>query len=117
VEVGGKLKKALPIIVALLISCSPSYQTSSELPLEPTATPAPVGPRFHLGDRTFHPPDHVVLVYVPAHDLKMGSTDEQLKAALEQCGENSAECRDRFEREQPAHQVLRQAARFLVKEV
>jgi formylglycine-generating enzyme required for sulfatase activity len=99
------MKKIIPIIGLLIISCSPTSLTSPESTLEPTTTPVPVGPTFQPGDIAFRRPDRVMMVYVPAFYLDMGSTDEQLKAALSQCNEGPTECRDRFEREQPAHHV------------
>jgi formylglycine-generating enzyme required for sulfatase activity len=81
--------------------------TLTEAPTEkPTPAPATVGPRFDLGDFKWRPPDLTLMVYVLPQGFTMGSTDEELYAALELCGEHSADCRDRFEREQPAHHVM-----------
>ena len=100
------MKKILAIMVAILISCSPTAQTIPAPTFKPTTTPMPVGPTYRPGDRSFRRPGQVEMVYAPAFHLDMGSTDEQLLAALELCGEGESACRERFEREQPAHHVL-----------
>jgi formylglycine-generating enzyme required for sulfatase activity len=48
----------------------------------------------------------MVMVYVPAGEFQMGSTDEQVDYVGELCNEPYADCqREWFEREQPAHVV------------
>ena len=105
------MKKALLMFVTLLIACSPIEQTPIERTptapgLEPTPKLVPVGPPHTLGDLEFRRPDHVHMVYVMAHGFEIGSTDEQLSAALLLCPGTSAECSERLEREQPAHHVM-----------
>jgi formylglycine-generating enzyme required for sulfatase activity len=46
-------------------------------------------------------------VYVPGGEFMMGSTDEEVNDALQQCAEAYGDCRRSwFEDEQPAHRVL-----------
>jgi formylglycine-generating enzyme required for sulfatase activity len=70
----------------------------------PTEEPTPEGPS--LGDTRTRPIDGMVMVYVPAGEFTMGSTDEEVDNALALCNEYRGDCeRDQFEDEQPAHAV------------
>lgn len=53
------------------------------------------------------PVDGMTQVYVPGGEFMMGSTDEEVNDALQQCAEAYGDCRRSwFEDEQPAHRVL-----------
>ncbi len=66
-----------------------------------TPTPTPV-----LSDTRTHPADGMVMVYVPAGEFQMGSTDEEANHALELCNEYRDDCKwDWFDDEPPAHAV------------
>jgi formylglycine-generating enzyme required for sulfatase activity len=88
--------------------------TSSPLPsstLSPTPSPTSV-PTFpplpSLGDTWMRPADGMAMVYVPAGEFEMGSSDEEVEYALQLCDQylESGGCtRERFENEQPAHAV------------
>jgi formylglycine-generating enzyme required for sulfatase activity len=64
------------------------------------AGPSPV-------DTRTRPADGMVMVYVPAGEFTMGSTDEEVDYALELCNQYFGGCkRDWFDDEQPAHIVV-----------
>jgi len=74
--------------------------TATAIP-SPTPVPAPV-----LGATWTRPADGMVMVYVPAGEFQMGSTDAEVDAALELCNQYHRGCeRAWFEREQPVHTV------------
>ena len=64
-------------------------------------TPTPA-----VGEVWTRPADGMEMVYVPAGEFQMGSTDEQVDQAWEMCEEFNPDCRrEDFEIEQPAHTV------------
>ena len=72
--------------------------------VSPTAEPATEGPS--LGDTWTRPADGMVMVYVPAGEFQMGSTEGEVDAALALCEEYYGFClREWFDRELPAHTV------------
>jgi CubicO group peptidase (beta-lactamase class C family)/formylglycine-generating enzyme required for sulfatase activity len=80
----------------------------TETLLPPTAIPASpiatlIPPGVHsLGDTWVRPTDGMVMVYVPAGEFEMGSTDAEVDALVAEC----ADCEPNwFEQEQPAHTV------------
>jgi formylglycine-generating enzyme required for sulfatase activity len=61
-----------------------------------------------LGDTWTRPADEMVMVYVPAGEFQMGSTESQSQAAVDQCVANGFEqgdCEDSLDDEKPAHTV------------
>jgi len=80
----------------------------------PTNTPAPIDTpepaESSLGDTWTRPADGMVMVYIPAGEFLMGSTDSEVAAALDLCKLYHDDC-DRdwrtyfLEAEQPAHLV------------
>jgi formylglycine-generating enzyme required for sulfatase activity len=76
----------------------------------PTETPSPGAPPAvaALGDTWTRPADGAVMLYVPAGEFLMGSTEAQYQATLEQCvdEENDLEaCETRHDDVLPAHMV------------
>jgi formylglycine-generating enzyme required for sulfatase activity len=70
-------------------------------PLPPTPTPAP-----SLGDVKTRSADEVEMVYVPAGEFQMGSSEEEVERAVELCNTYRGYCDPRnFEVELPAHGV------------
>jgi formylglycine-generating enzyme required for sulfatase activity len=58
------------------------------------------------GDTRIRAADGMVMVYVPAGEFTMGSTDEEVDNALALCNEYYGDCeRDWFDDEQPVHAV------------
>ncbi|MBN1886481.1 MAG: SUMF1/EgtB/PvdO family nonheme iron enzyme [Thermoflexales bacterium] len=116
----GVAALALPALVALWLvgqSVFPSHGSASTatatatMPVAnlnpttaippPTATPMP-----KLGEQTTRPVDGMVMVYVPAGEFMMGSTDEEVNQAWELCKQYYASCsKDWITREQPRHKV------------
>jgi formylglycine-generating enzyme required for sulfatase activity len=77
--------------------------TPTEVP-----TPTPTLVPFSLGDTRIRDEDWMMMVYVPAGEFTMGSTDEEVDYALELCSEeipNHLCTPDIFQYEQPAHTV------------
>ena len=77
-------------------------------PVLPTQPPDTVGPlaEASLGDTRTRPADGMVMVYVPAGEFQMGSTDAEVDAALGLCNQYLSACyRAWFEAERPAHMV------------
>jgi serine/threonine-protein kinase len=75
----------------------------------PTDTPRPDTPPADAsaGDTWLRPTDEMVMVYVPAGEFEMGSTNSELDNALELCNATFGNCqRSWFDDEQPAHRVL-----------
>jgi formylglycine-generating enzyme required for sulfatase activity len=84
----------------LLVACAGAE-------VEPTLAPPPTAPSA-LGDTRTRPADGMVMVYVPAGTFRMGSSQEDIDAALDMCQRNSGsgEClREWFENEYPQHAV------------
>jgi formylglycine-generating enzyme required for sulfatase activity len=72
--------------------------------LTPTEVFTPASPS--LGDTYTRPTDGMVMVYIPAGEFTMGSTDDEMDHALALCTGYYYDCeRNRFEGEQPAHTV------------
>ena len=70
----------------------------------PAGTPTP-----SLGNTWTRPADGMTMVYVPAGQFQMGSTDAQVDEAIALCiqlDESEACGRERFQPEQPAHTVV-----------
>ena len=107
---------SLFLVVAFLalavIACQlpiPTKAPTEAPPEQPTETPAeeqtPEGPS--LGDTWTRPTDDMVMVYVPAGEFEMGSSDEEIDYALQLCNEYRGDCeREWFQDEQPAHAVV-----------
>jgi len=106
-----------PILAGVTISCtllSPATPTRRPPPTQPpptsttapTSTPRPTATpdRPSLGDTWERPTDGMVMVYVPAGEFEMGSTEDEVDAALALCNEYHSDC-EGFEDEQPAHTV------------
>jgi formylglycine-generating enzyme required for sulfatase activity len=91
------------------------FGTSTPTPsATPTAIPTPSStwlsdvppPNASLGDTWTRPADDAVMVYVPAGEFEMGSTDNELDKALRICNASLENCqRTWFEDEQPVHNV------------
>ena len=82
----------------------PAAQPTEAPTSMPTEVPTPTGPS--LGDTRTRPADGMVMVYVPAGEFTMGSTDDEVEDALTLCNEYSDDCKRRwFDDEQPAHAV------------
>lgn len=59
-----------------------------------------------LGDTQVRPADGMVMVYVPSGEFQMGSTEQEVNAALEICSQDESNCeRAWFEPEMPAHEI------------
>jgi len=99
----------VPTVTSQPAEPSPTTEASATpRPLSLTESPlAGVPPdEASLGDRWTRPTDGMVMVYVPAGEFQMGSTDADVDAALDLCNQYRDDCRrERFEREQPAHPV------------
>jgi formylglycine-generating enzyme required for sulfatase activity len=100
------------VVAAMACSCPAATPTPTptEEPKErptstPTEEPTPAGPA--LGDTWTRPADGMVMVYVPAGEFEMGSTDQEVDYALALCHEYYyGDCRqNQFEEEQPVHTV------------
>jgi formylglycine-generating enzyme required for sulfatase activity len=96
----GRLAVAL-IATLVPLACgsptAPPGEIATSAAPTPTATPVPTRTRAA---------DGMVMVYVPAGEFTMGSTDEEADAALALCGEYRSNCeRHWFEHELPAHTV------------
>jgi formylglycine-generating enzyme required for sulfatase activity len=110
----GTLYLSLIMLCVAMIACTCS--TPSVVPTErptqaatqtPTVTPEPTLAGPSLGDTQTRPADGMVMVYVPAGEFRMGSTDQEVDEALRACNELSGDCRRGwFENEQPAHGVV-----------
>ena len=81
--------------------------TPEPLPTQaPTSSPPPLPSDASLGDTWIRPTDGVVMVYVPAGQSEMGSSDSQVDDALRLCDEYRGDCeRTWFAQEQPVHTV------------
>ena len=92
--------------VLLLASCTGAEPTATPVPqhVESSSSPA----QDTLGDTWTRPLDGMVMVYVPAGSFPMGSSQEEIDAALDMCQRNSGsgQClRTWFENESPQHLV------------
>lgn len=109
-----KLSRLRALIVAMLVLLV--VGCSRQRTVVVTATPtlgAPeslyteCGESGCLGDTQVREIDGVVMVYVPAGEFEMGSDDEEVDAALQECNAYRGLCeREWFEDEQPRHTVL-----------
>ena len=69
-------------------------------------TVAPVADHAALGDMWVRPADAMVMVHVPAGAFEMGSTENDVDAAMALCQQYYEDCqRDWFTREMPQHRV------------
>jgi formylglycine-generating enzyme required for sulfatase activity len=91
---------ALVSLLVSIIACLAAVAVVPEVrrlfSLEPTPTMPPTWTR---------PADDMVMAYVPAGEFRMGSTGEEVDAALVLCSESRDCQRDSLEDEQPAHIV------------
>ena len=72
----------------------------------PTVTPPPTDTLMpQVGDTWTRPADDMLMVYVPAGEFQMGSTDAQVDEAFALCNLVGTCPREVFEDEQPAHAV------------
>ncbi|MBN2393555.1 MAG: SUMF1/EgtB/PvdO family nonheme iron enzyme [Anaerolineae bacterium] len=79
--------------------------TSAATP-QPTATLAAT-PTYAPGDTWTRPADGMTMVYVPAGEFRMGSTDAEVNAAIEHCKQILGDCPpEKTEDEQPMHTVV-----------
>jgi formylglycine-generating enzyme required for sulfatase activity len=79
--------------------------TPTVTPPAPTEEPTPAGPS--LGDARTRATDGMVVVYVPAGEFQMGSTDKEVDAVIARGNELGIGLKqDFFENEQPAHTVV-----------
>jgi len=93
-------------LAVFLAACGAPQPTPTPIP--PTATPVPPTPTPvpALGVTRTRPADGVVMVYVPAGEFRMGSTDAEVDEALQGCPQaDKSRCRPVFERELPKHAV------------
>ena len=90
-------------------TATPSFPTTTPLPIEEPASPAtssmpPAQPTF--GSTWARPADGMVMVYVPAGEFQMGSTEAQIETAIALCREHYSPCNNwYYGREGPAHAV------------
>jgi formylglycine-generating enzyme required for sulfatase activity len=93
---------------------TPILPTNTPAPPTVTPTPDPLDATFTAGDSNdlWTPIEREIggdpYVYVPAGCFMMGSTDEQLEVAVQQCvadGFDEADCRRWYGDEQPVHRV------------
>jgi formylglycine-generating enzyme required for sulfatase activity len=78
-----------------------THAPRTDTPVPPTSTPT----RPSLGDTWTRPTDGMAMVYVPAGEFDMGSTDDEVDHALQLCNRYINCARWWFEREQPMHTV------------
>jgi len=90
-------------------TATPSFPTTTSLPTEEPASPAtssmpPAQPT--IGSTWTRPADGMVMVYVPAGEFQMGSTEAQIETAIALCREHYSPCNNwYYGREGPAHAV------------
>lgn len=110
----------LTLTLLLLAACASPTPTATPVPptptpIPPTATPVPPTPTPlpptptpapSLGDVRTRSADGMEMVYVPAGEFQMGSTEEEVEKAVELCNTYRGDCDPRnFEVELPAHAV------------
>jgi formylglycine-generating enzyme required for sulfatase activity len=97
---------ALIVVALSLAACARPAPTNT--PVQPTPTcvlPTPT-PAPSLGDVRTRPADGMEMVYVPAGEFQMGSSEEEVERAVELCSTYWGYCDPgNFEVELPAHQV------------
>jgi formylglycine-generating enzyme required for sulfatase activity len=111
-------KQMIPICIFvgfLLTSCGGADQealaTDTDLPPTPSQTPPPTltptpKPQPELGSVLLSEADGMKMVFIPGGIFQMGSTDEEIDLALEECQTFWDGCtRDFFEDEVPGHEV------------
>ena len=105
------LSTSAPIRTATRTPPGPSPTLTQSAAALPTSTaeqpPAPTQ-ELKIGSRQTSPNDGMMLVYIPAGNFVMGSTDAQYEAAVAQCaseGYVQGICQKQFEPEKPAHKV------------
>jgi formylglycine-generating enzyme required for sulfatase activity len=90
-------------------TATPSFPTTTPLPTEEPASPAtsPMPPaQPTIGSTWTRPADGMVMVYVPAGEFQMGSTEAQIETAIALCREHYSPCNNwYYGREGPAHAV------------
>ena len=80
--------------------------TAATSPVE-TATAQAQIESLSLGRTITRAQDGMEMVFVPAGEFQMGSTDEEVEQAWQMCKEHQPDClREIFEVEQPAHSVV-----------
>ena len=102
-----------PVVETATPAAEPTIVTQTPIPaptrtpsLEPTIDPSVPPLSAALGDAWLRPADQMLMVYVPAGEFEMGSSDNDVDYALGLCNEYHGDCsRDWFEDEQPAHMV------------
>jgi formylglycine-generating enzyme required for sulfatase activity len=82
----------------------PTAKVTSALAAASTGTPIPI---LIAGDTQIRPKDGMVMVYVPAGEFVMGSNEDEVDFALQQCKKYGDNCRRRyFSVEMPMHSVI-----------
>ena len=105
----GSGSPALPVPTTVPSLASPISGPSTETPpVEPSEIPTERAEptTASVGDTWTRPSDDMGMVYVPAGEFQMGSTDAQVDEAFALCSQFSVACeRTWFEDEQPVHTV------------
>jgi formylglycine-generating enzyme required for sulfatase activity len=106
------LLACLALGLAILANCSSRTlePTTPQLLTSPLLSPLPSTPTRHLTERPepVTPPVKVPLgmVYIPAGEFRMGSTEDEIEASFQECVSLFGECeRQWFESQSPAHNV------------
>jgi iron(II)-dependent oxidoreductase len=95
----------------LAVGCRTTEENSEPTPtmiVSPTAVPTEITlPRSVIGDTQTRSSDGMAMVYVPAGEFVMGSSEEEVDFALQQCKAYGTNCQRRyFSVEMPMHSVV-----------
>ena len=89
------------------VSTSVPTDGANPTDLPPTATSS-LNLLLDIGSKQTSPKDGMVMVFVPAGEFQMGSTEAQVQVAITACvkdGNSQSDCNDLFANEKPAHTV------------
>ena len=77
------------------------------IPTQPSPTPAATAtPALEIGSTSVSEKDGMVMVYVPAGEFEMGSSDDEIDKIMAECEKTNIGCQlDWFEDQQPAHTI------------